>query len=42
MAPSSKKGLGTGDISNKLNSDQFVIKLPGSDDSQLSGQSQEQ
>jgi hypothetical protein len=40
MATTSTKGLGISNISNMLDTDQFVEKLPGSDDSQLSGHSQ--
>jgi hypothetical protein len=40
MATTSKKGLGVSNISNMLDRDPFVEKLPGSDDSQLSGHSQ--
>lgn len=36
MASGSKKGLGIVGISNMLHSDEFVEKLSGSDDSQLS------
>jgi hypothetical protein len=34
------KGLGISNISNMLDRDQFVEKLPGSDDSHFSGHSQ--
>lgn len=40
MATTSTKGLGISNISNMLDRNQFVEKLPGSDDSQLSGHSQ--